>query len=61
MEFRRLGHSGLQVSVIGLGTNNFGRRLDYPAARLEDVLGRDLPWHRPMGGPHKHTGGDGME
>ena len=32
MEYRRLGHSGLQVSVIGLGTNNFGPRLDYPAA-----------------------------
>jgi aryl-alcohol dehydrogenase-like predicted oxidoreductase len=24
MEYRRLGHSGLQVSVIGLGTNTFG-------------------------------------
>jgi aryl-alcohol dehydrogenase-like predicted oxidoreductase len=32
MEYRRLGHSGLQVSVIGLGTNNFGPRMDYPAA-----------------------------
>lgn len=32
MEYRRLGHSGLQVSVIGLGTNNFGTRIDYPAA-----------------------------
>jgi aryl-alcohol dehydrogenase-like predicted oxidoreductase len=32
MEYRRLGHSGLQVSVIGLGTNNFGPRLEYPAA-----------------------------
>jgi aryl-alcohol dehydrogenase-like predicted oxidoreductase len=32
MEYRRLGHSGLQVSVIGLGTNNFGPRLDYAAA-----------------------------
>ena len=32
MQYRRLGHSGLQVSVIGLGTNNFGPRLDYPAA-----------------------------
>jgi aryl-alcohol dehydrogenase-like predicted oxidoreductase len=26
MEYRALGHSGLQVSVAGLGTNNFGRR-----------------------------------
>ena len=32
MEYRRLGNSGLQVSVIGLGTNNFGPRIDYPAA-----------------------------
>src|SRR5262245_63817357 len=32
MEYRRLGYSGLQVSVIGLGTNNFGPRLDYAAA-----------------------------
>ena len=32
MDYRRLGHSGLQVSVIGLGTNNFGSRLDDPAA-----------------------------
>jgi aryl-alcohol dehydrogenase-like predicted oxidoreductase len=32
MQYRRLGHSGLQVSVIGLGTNNFGPRLDYSAA-----------------------------
>lgn len=28
MEYRRLGNSGLEVSVVGLGTNNFGRRLD---------------------------------
>ncbi len=32
MQYRRLGHSGLQVSVIGLGTNNFGPRIDYPAS-----------------------------
>lgn len=28
MEFRRLGRSGLAVSVVGLGTNNFGMKLD---------------------------------
>src|SRR6266850_2575002 len=28
MEYRNLGDSGLQVSVVGLGTNNFGGRLD---------------------------------
>lgn len=27
MEYRRLGRSGLDVSAVGLGTNNFGRRL----------------------------------
>jgi aryl-alcohol dehydrogenase-like predicted oxidoreductase len=28
MEYRRLGRSGLKVSVAGLGCNNFGMRLD---------------------------------
>lgn len=28
MEFRRLGHSGLVVSAVGLGTNNLGMKLD---------------------------------
>jgi aryl-alcohol dehydrogenase-like predicted oxidoreductase len=32
MRFRRLGDSGLKVSVVGVGTNNFGRRLDEAAA-----------------------------
>jgi aryl-alcohol dehydrogenase-like predicted oxidoreductase len=30
---RRLGHSELEVSVVGLGANNFGRRIDLRAAR----------------------------
>jgi len=28
MEYRYLGGSGLQVSTVGLGTNNFGRRMN---------------------------------
>ena len=32
MELRNLGNSGLQVSVVGLGTNNFGMRMEYDAA-----------------------------
>ena len=28
MKYRRLGNSGLEVSVVGLGANNFGRRMD---------------------------------
>jgi aryl-alcohol dehydrogenase-like predicted oxidoreductase len=33
MRYRSLGHSGLVVSVAGLGGNNFGRRLDADATR----------------------------
>src|SRR5580698_4577616 len=33
MRFRRLGNSGLTVSVVGLGCNNFGRRIDLEATR----------------------------
>lgn len=28
MKYRRLGRSGLEVAVVGLGCNNFGRALD---------------------------------
>ena len=36
MEYRKLGSSGLEVSTVGLGTNNFGRRMDF--ASTEKVL-----------------------
>jgi aryl-alcohol dehydrogenase-like predicted oxidoreductase len=33
MSYRRLGHSGLVVSVVGIGCNNFGRKLDIDGTR----------------------------
>ena len=30
---RALGHSGMKTSIVGLGCNNFGRRLDIHATR----------------------------
>ncbi|XTZ18824.1 aldo/keto reductase [Micromonospora echinospora] len=33
MTFRRLGDSGLVVSVVGVGCNNFGRKLDLAGTR----------------------------
>ncbi|MCU1593660.1 MAG: pgfS, partial [Frankiales bacterium] len=33
MDYRRLGRSGLTVSVVGLGTNNFGMKLDDAGCR----------------------------
>jgi aryl-alcohol dehydrogenase-like predicted oxidoreductase len=34
MQTRKLGSSGPDVSLVGLGTNNFGGRIDFAAARL---------------------------
>lgn len=34
MKYRKLGRSGLEVSIVGLGTNNFGRRLDDKATAV---------------------------
>jgi aryl-alcohol dehydrogenase-like predicted oxidoreductase len=33
LEYRNLGRSGLQVSVVGLGCNNFGMRMDQDATQ----------------------------
>jgi aryl-alcohol dehydrogenase-like predicted oxidoreductase len=33
VDFRRLGNSGLAVSVVGLGTNNLGMKLDMDGSR----------------------------
>ena len=40
MELRNLGKSGLRVSLVGLGCNNFGWRIDLEAARK--VVGKAL-------------------
>jgi aryl-alcohol dehydrogenase-like predicted oxidoreductase len=40
MEYRRLGSSGLKVSVVGLGTNNFGGRTE--ESRSISVIHRAL-------------------
>ncbi|MGH7071559.1 MAG: aldo/keto reductase [Acetobacteraceae bacterium] len=40
MELRNLGRSGLRVSTIGLGCNNFGGRIDLDATRR--VVGKAL-------------------
>ena len=32
MKYRKLGSTGLEISEVGLGTNNFGGRLDYQSS-----------------------------
>jgi len=40
MDFRRLGDSGLKVSEVGLGCNNFGMRIEQ--AETDAVVGAAL-------------------
>src|SRR5690606_17168672 len=44
MQTRKLGKSGIEVSVVGLGTNNFGDRIDFEATRavLHAALDRGI-------------------
>src|SRR4029453_1986311 len=41
MSYRRLGTSGLLVSVVGLGCNNFGRKLDAAGTRAGGAAALD--------------------
>ncbi len=40
MEYRHLGRSGLEVSVVGIGCNNFGGRMD--GAATDAVVGKSI-------------------
>ena len=42
MQYRKLGRSGLDVSVVGLGCNNFGGRADLEASRATVHKALDL-------------------
>ena len=42
VELRNLGRSGLRVSAVGLGCNNFGSRVDRPGARAVVAKALDL-------------------
>ena len=45
MEKRNLGHSGLLVSLVGLGCNNFGQFIDLEASRKSDRQGHRAGHH----------------
>ena len=51
MRFRQLGNSGLRVSVVGLGADNFGWRLDVEQSRpvIEAALETGINAHRHLG------------
>ena len=65
MEQRTLGNSGLRVSLVGLGCNNFGRRIDYTASRSVIHKALDLgitffdtadAYRSPIGGSEEFLG-----
>lgn len=57
MEFRNLGRSGLRVSLIGLGCNNFGERLDLEETRA--IVSRALDLGITFFDTADRYGGDG--
>lgn len=65
MQQRSLGDSGLRVSLVGLGCNNFGRRIDYAASRPVVHKALDLgitlfdtadAYRSPIGGSEEFLG-----
>jgi len=48
VEYRNLGNSGLKVSVVGLGCNNFGMRIDTEQTRVVLHLDFARPLRRPL-------------
>ena len=65
MQQRSLGNSGLRVSLIGLGCNNFGRRIDYAASQPVVHKALDLgitffdtadAYRSPIGGSEEFLG-----
>src|SRR4051794_13667455 len=57
MTYRRLGNSGLVVSAVGVGCNNFGRKLDADGTRavVEAALDMGINFFDPAdiyGEPH---------
>jgi aryl-alcohol dehydrogenase-like predicted oxidoreductase len=41
MDYRQLGHAGVRVSVVGLGTNRFGSK-DLPQKEVDRIIGSAL-------------------
>lgn len=65
MEQRNLGKSGLQVSLVGLGCNNFGGRIDFAATKAVVHKALDIgitlfdnadTYGDPRGGAEDHLG-----
>ena len=50
MSYRNLGSSGLKVSVVGLGTNNFGFKMGEEESRAVVAAALLIRQHRLTGG-----------